>query len=334
MNKVLIIAEAGVNHNGDMDMACSLIEKAKWAGADIVKFQTFKTELLVTADAKKADYQSRETGSNESQFLMLKKLELNPAAHQTLLEHCAKTGIQFMSTAFDHDSIDLLASFQMPFWKIPSGELTNIPYLRRIASLGKKLILSTGMAVLGEVEQALDVLMQAGASRDDITVLHCTTEYPTPWDQVNLRAMLTIREAFKVAVGYSDHTAGVEVAIAAVAMGATVIEKHFTLDKNLAGPDHKASLEPQELKAMVDSIRHIEIALGDGVKKPTESELKNKIVARKSIVAAKKIEKGQVFLEGSLALKRPGSGLPASFLEHLLGKPARRDYAIDECIEL
>ena len=286
--KTLIIAEAGVNHNGDLALARQLIDVAAEAGADLVKFQTFSADRLVTAHAKKADYQTQTTDAGESQHAMIRRLELTRDMHEALIAHCKSRGIQFFSTGFDPESIDLLAELGLDRFKIPSGEITNLPYLRHVGRYGKPVILSTGMATLGEIEAALEVLEQAGTPRDRITVLHCNTEYPTPMADVNLRAMLTIRDAFGVAVGYSDHTSGIEVAIAAVALGATVIEKHFTLDRNLPGPDHKASLEPDELKAMVAAIRNIEQALGDGIKRPSASEAKNKPIARKSLVAAQR----------------------------------------------
>lgn len=330
---VLIIAEAGVNHNGDLELAKQLIRAGAVAGSDIVKFQTFKTDLLVTPNARQADYQKQNTGINESQFSMLKRLELDRNAHDILLAECQLSQVQFLSTAFDEESIDLLSSYNLPFWKIPSGEITNLPYLRRIGALKKKVILSTGMAVLGEIEQALEVLEKAGTLHDDITVLHCTTEYPTPWAEVNLRAMTAIGEAFKVSIGYSDHTVGIEVSIAAVALGATVIEKHFTLDKSLPGPDHKASLEPSELAAMVNAIRNIETSMGNGIKKPSENEIKNKVVVRKSIVAKQSIKCGEIFSVDNLSIKRPGSGISPMLIEQIIGRAALRDYSIDELIE-
>jgi len=332
--RVLIIAEAGVNHNGDMLLARRLVEEGAKAGADVVKFQTFKTELLVTKTAKQAEYQATNSGKSESQFEMLKRLELGKAAHDELVACCREFGVQFLSTAFDDASIQLLSEYQMPFWKVPSGELTNLPYLRRLGALKTKIILSTGMAVLSEIEQALEVLEVAGTKHEDITVLHCTTEYPTAWPDVNLRAMESIRVAFGVAVGYSDHTPGIEVPIAAVALGATVIEKHFTLDKSLPGPDHRASLEPRELGAMVSAIRNIEMSLGDGRKRPSLAEQKNKLVARKSLVAARSIRCGEPFALDSFAVKRPGSGLSPMLLDLLIGRPATRDFEPDELIEI
>lgn len=330
---VTIVAEAGVNHNGSLDLAKQLISAGAAAGADIVKFQTFKTELLVTKAATQATYQALNTGRLESQFDMLKRLELDRSAHDVLATACHSAGVAFLSTAFDDASIELLSQYEMPFWKVPSGELTNIPFLRRLGSLRGKIVLSTGMGVLAEIEQALDVLERAGTCHDDITVLHCTTEYPTAWADVNLRAMETIARAFQVKIGYSDHTPGIEVATAAVALGASMIEKHFTLDKNLPGPDHKASLDPRELTAMVSAIRNIELALGSGRKQPTEVERKTMAVARKSLVAARRILKGEIFSLDSFAIKRPGSGLAPAMMDHLLGRPASRDFEPDELIE-
>jgi N,N'-diacetyllegionaminate synthase len=332
--RTLIIAEAGVNHNGDMRLAKELIDRAADAGADLVKFQTFKAARLVTGTAKKADYQTRTTGDRESQYEMLSRLELTEEMHRELIAHCAARGIGFFSTAFDLESVDLLISLGQERFKIPSGEITNLPYLRQIGRAGKEVLLSTGMAALGEVEQAITALEAAGTPRTRMTVLHCTTEYPAPMNEVNLRAMQTLHAAFDVAVGYSDHTAGFEVAIAAVAMGASVIEKHFTLDHALPGPDHKASLEPQELKAMVAAIRNIEQALGDGIKRLTPSEARNRPVARKSLVASRPIAAGERFTPNNLAAKRPGTGLSPMRWDDVIGRTAPRDFAIDELIEL
>jgi N,N'-diacetyllegionaminate synthase len=332
--KTLIIAEAGVNHNGDLSLARKLIEAAAAAGADKVKFQTFSADRLVTASADKAPYQARATGNDESQHAMLRRLELSREMHTELISHCKSCGIEFFSTGFDPESVDLLVQLGATCFKIPSGEITNLPYLRRVGRYGMPVILSTGMSSLGEIEAALGVLEQSGTPRTQITVLHCTTEYPAPMAEVNLRAMLTIRDAFGVAVGYSDHTTGIEIALAAVAMGASVIEKHFTLDRALPGPDHKASLEPAELTAMVRGIRNIELALGSGVKRPSESETKNKSVARKSLVAAHAIRAGEAFTETNLAVKRPGSGVSPMCWDQVLGRKARRDFAVDELIEL
>ena len=332
--KTLIIAEAGVNHNGDINLAHKLIDVAAEAGADWVKFQTFSADRLATKKAKKADYQEQTTDAGESQFDMIRKLEMTRDMHEALIEHCKSRGIQFFSTGFDLESIDLLVELGLDSFKIPSGEITNLPYLRHVGQYGKSLILSTGMATLDEIETALDILNRAGTSRERITVLHCNTEYPTPMIDVNLRAMLTIRDTFDVQVGYSDHTLGIEIAIAAVALGATVIEKHFTLDHNLPGPDHKASLEPEELKAMVIAIRNIEKAMGDGIKHPSSSEAKNKPIVRKSLVAACDIHEGEVFSESNLTVKRPGNGLSPMRWDEVLGRKASRDFTADELIEL
>ena len=332
--RTLIIAEAGVNHNGDLDMARKLIDVAAEAGADLVKFQTFSADRLVTHTAKKADYQTQSTFINESQHDMLLRLELTSEMHQQLIAHCAVQNIGFFSTGFDRESVDLLVSLGQNRFKIPSGEITNLPYLRHIGGFGKPLIMSTGMATLGEIEAAIDVLEQAGTPRSNITVLHCTTEYPTPMVDVNLRAMQSIHHAFGVEVGYSDHTLGIEVAVAAVALGASVIEKHFTLDRNLPGPDHKASLEPLELKAMVSAIRNIELALGDGIKHLTASEAKNKPIARKSLVAIQSIKAGELFTEQNITAKRPGSGISPMHWDEVVGKKALRDFGINALIEL
>lgn len=333
--KTFIIAEAGVNHNGSLELAKKLIDVASEAGADAVKFQTFKAEKLVSRYAPKAEYQKKKTTADESQLEMVKKLELDAAAHKTLIDYCKNKNIRFLSTPFDLESIDLLSELGLDIFKIPSGEITNLPYLRKIGALKKEIILSTGMADLGEIEDALDVLMEVGTELEDITVLHCNTEYPTPTHDVNLRAMLTIKAAFPgIQVGYSDHTLGIEIPIAAVAMGATVIEKHFTLDKNMEGPDHRASLEPDELKAMVCAIRNIEKALGSGIKKPSPSELKNILIARKSIVAARNIQKGESFTEENLTIKRPGTGITAMRWDEVLKMKATRDFNADEIIDL
>lgn len=333
-NRALIIAEAGVNHNGDLRLAKKLIDVAAEAGVDLVKFQTFNADRQVTHTAKKADYQTQTTGSKESQHEMLRRLELTEEMHKDLISHCAARNIGFFSTGFDIESIDLLLGLGQDHFKIPSGEITNLPYLRHIGQLGKTVILSTGMATLGDIEAALDVLEQAGTARAQITVLHCTTEYPTPMNEVNLRAMQSIHTAFGVAVGYSDHTAGIEVAIAAVAMGASVIEKHFTLDRNLPGPDHKASLEPEELKAMVAAIRNIEIALGDGIKRLTPSEVRNKPIVRKSLVASRTIKVGEGFSAENITAKRPGTGISPMRWDEIMGRTAPRDFVADELIEL
>ncbi len=334
VRKTLIIAEAGVNHNGDMALAHALIDAAADAGADLVKFQTFSAERLVTRNAPKADYQAHATGNTEGQFEMLRRLELSEAMHRELIEHCAQRNIGFFSTGFDIESIELLQRLGQTRFKIPSGEITNLPYLRHIGALGTEVILSSGMATLGDIEAAIIALEQAGTPRDRITLLHCTTEYPTPMNEVNLRAMGSLRDAFGLPTGYSDHTAGIEVAIAASALGASVIEKHFTLDRNLPGPDHQASLEPQELAAMVQAIRHIELALGDGIKRPTPSETRNRPIARKSVVAARPIAAGEHFSADNLAIKRPGTGISPMRWDEIIGRPARRDFAVDELIEL
>ena len=332
-HKTFIIAEAGVNHNGSLELAKKMIDVAVDADADAVKFQTFKAEKVVSRYAPKAEYQKKTTTADESQLEMIKKLELDAVAHQTLIEYCTKKNIRFLSTPFDLESINLLNELGLDIFKIPSGEITNLPYLRKIGALEKKIILSTGMADLGEIEDALEALTGAGTRLKDITVLHCNTEYPTPFKDVNLRAMLTIKAAFSgIKVGYSDHTSGIEAPIAAVAMGATIIEKHFTLDKNMEGPDHKASLEPHKLKAMVQAIRNIEIALGNGIKKPTPSELKNRSIVRKSIVAARDIEKSEVLTEENLTVKRPGTGISPMRWNEVIGQKANRSYREDEVI--
>lgn len=332
--KVLIIAEAGVNHNGDLNLARQLIDSAAEAGADLIKFQTFNAERLVTQSAPKAEYQTRTTGKAQSQLEMLKQLELSPVMHEKLVAHCQQKKIEFFSTGFDIQSNEYLASLGAQRFKIPSGEITNLPYLRHVGSFRKPVILSTGMATLGEIEVALEALEAAGVQRANITVLHCNTEYPTPIQDVNLRAMLSIRQAFGVQIGYSDHTSGIEVAIAAVALGASVIEKHLTLDRHLPGPDHKASLEPDEFAAMARAIRNIEQAMGDGLKRPTPSEAKNKAVARKSLVAAKPIRAGEQFTTENLSVKRPGTGISPMRWDEVLGRVAERDFVIDELIEL
>jgi len=329
---VFIIAEAGVNHNGSVDLAKQLIDVASDAGADAVKFQTFKASKLVAKSAAKAAYQKETTDQAESQFDMLKKLELDAATHQVLMDYSKSKNIMFLSTPFDHESIDLLNNLGLKIFKVPSGEITNLPYLRHIGSLNKQVVLSTGMANLGEIEDALAVLIGSGTGKDNITVLHANTMYPTPMQDVNLKAMQTIGSAFDIAYGYSDHTLGIEVDIAAVAMGASMIEKHFTLDKTMEGPDHQASLEPNDLKAMVEAIRNIEIALGSQLKKPSSSETPNIHVVRKSIVAAQAIRKGEVFTEDNLMIKRPGSGVSPMRWDEVLGSCAQRDYQEDDFI--
>lgn len=332
---ICIIAEAGVNHNGSLEQAKRLVEVAAAAGADIVKFQTFKAAKIVGRHAGKAEYQKQTTDSEQTQFEMLRQLELSPADHETLIAHCSRYSVRFLSTPFDLESTDFLSSLGQKIWKIASGEITNLPYLRKIGSLHQEVIMSTGMADLGEVEDALAVLEGAGTSRGNITVLHCNTEYPTPMRDVNLRAMKTIEAAFPgIRVGYSDHTVGIEIPIAAAAMGATVIEKHFTLDRTLPGPDHRASLEPHELEAMVQAVRNIELAMGSGIKAPSLSELKNKPIARKSIVAGQAILKGDVLCEDNLAVKRPGTGLSPMRWDEVVGLPAKRDFLEDELIEI
>ncbi len=335
MKKTLIIAEAGVNHNGSITMAKKMIDVAADAGVDYVKFQTFKASNLVTKFATRADYQQQNMEDNDNlQYTMLKQLELLPEQHIELIEYCKVKGVKFFSTAFDFDSVDFLASLHLGLWKIPSGEITNYPYLKKIASFHEPVILSTGMSTLEEIEAAMGVLIGNGLQKEQITVLHCNTEYPTPMCDVNLSAMSEMRRQLAVSIGYSDHTQGIEVPIAAVALGAEVIEKHFTLDRNLPGPDHKASLEPLELKAMVFAIRNIEQAIGGGHKTVSVSENKNKAVARKSIVAATSIRKGETFTEKNLAVKRPGTGINPMCWPEMIGEKAPRDFEEDELIEL
>ena len=328
---VFIIAEAGVNHNGSFDLACKMVDAAKAAGVDCIKFQTFKSKNVVSRNAQKADYQKSTTGGG-SQADMLKKLELSFEEFLSLKEYCDRLGICFLSTPFDFDSIDFLNSIQMPFWKIPSGEITNYPYLVALAKTRKPVVMSTGMCDMTEIEAAISVLRENGTK--EIKLLHCNTEYPTPFEDVNLRAMQTMRQAFGLEVGYSDHTRGIDIPIAAAALGAVIIEKHFTLDRNMEGPDHKASLEPDELAAMVSGIRHIEQALGSGDKTPSPSEKKNRAVARKSIVAKRKIEAGEEFTEENITAKRPGSGISPMRWTEVLGTKAKRDFEEDELIEL
>ncbi|AXX96287.1 N-acetylneuraminate synthase [Arcobacter ellisii] len=330
--KVFIIAEAGVNHNGSIELAKKLIDVASESGADAVKFQTFKAEKLVSKNAQKADYQKQTTDIKESQFDMIKKLELDMDTHKELMAYCKTKNIMFLSTPFDHDSIELLNDLGLEIFKIPSGEITNLPYLRHIGKLNKKVILSTGMADIGEIEDALDILINAGTKKENITVLHANTMYPTPMEDVNLKAMVTIGNTFDIAFGYSDHTLGIEVDIAAVALGACCIEKHFTLDCTMEGPDHKASLEPDELKAMVKAIRNIELALGSSIKKPSKSEMPNMQIARKSIVAKMDIKKGDAFNENNLTIKRPGNGINPMRWDEIVGSVATKDYKEDELI--
>ena len=332
--RVFIIAEAGVNHNGNPDIARSLIDVAVEAGADAVKFQTFKAESVVSKHALKAAYQKKTTKKDENQLEMIKKLELDINAHKELLRYCRKKGIIFLSSPFDIKSIDLLAHLDLKIFKIPSGEITNLPYLRKIGSLRKKIILSTGMSNLKEISDALDVLIKNGTKKENITVLHCNTEYPTPFKDVNLSAMLTIKNRLRVKIGYSDHTLGIEIPIAAVALGASVIEKHFTLNRNMKGPDHRSSLEPDELKAMVKAIRNVEEALGDGVKRLSKSESGNIGISRKSIVAARDIRKGEIFSENNITTKRPGTGINPMRWERVLGKVSKSDFKKDELVRI
>jgi len=336
MGKVIIIAEAGVNHNGDLPTAKKLIEAAADAGADYVKFQTFKSESLVSKFAKKADYQIENTqDAVESQLQMLKKMELSNSQHFELVQYCNNKNISFFSTAFDLESLSFLKELGLNIVKIPSGEITNLPYLRKAAALFKEVIISTGMSSMGEIEEALNVFLQAGILKNDITILHCNTEYPTPMSDVNLNAMLTIQKTFGVKVGYSDHTMGIEVPIAAVALGGTMIEKHFTLDRSLPGPDQLASLEPRELKNMVHSVRNIEKAIGGtGIKEPSESEIKNISIARKSIVAKSSIQRGERFTEFNITTKRPGMGISPMKWDEVIGKVACQDFDEDELIKL
>ena len=331
---VLIIAEAGVNHNGDMQMALQLIDAAAEAGGDLVKFQTFRADRLVTTSARKAAYQIVTTAADESQHEMIRRLELTEAMHDELIAHCRQRRIEFFSTAFDLESLDYLMGLGMPRIKVPSGEITNLPYLRKVGGFGKEVILSTGMSNLGEIEAAIDALEKAGTPRARIVVLHCNTEYPAPMAEVNLRAMQSIGDAFGVKVGFSDHTEGIEIAIAAVALGATVIEKHFTLDRNLPGPDHRASIEPGELGRMIRSIRNVEMAMGDGVKRTGAGEERNRPIARKSLVAARSIAKGELFSESNMTVKRPGTGISPMSWDEVVGRISVRDFVQDELIEL
>jgi len=331
--QTLIIAEAGVNHNGDINMAKKLIDVAAHAGADLVKFQTFSADRLVTHGAAKADYQIIATNSMESQQDMLRKLELTESMHHELIAHCASKNIGFFSTGFDIESLNLLVGLGQELFKIPSGEITNLPYLQHIGKLNRTVILSTGMSNTDEIEAAINVLEESGTNRSKITVLHCTTAYPVPMSDVNLRAMQSIQNKFNVAVGYSDHTLGIEISIAAVALGATVIEKHFTTNRSQPGPDHKASLEPLELKSMIDGIRNVENALGDGIKRLMPSEITNLPTARKSIVASQPIKAGAIFTEHNLTTKRPGTGISPMDWNKLIGRTAIRDYLADELID-
>ena len=333
MNKTIIIAEAGVNHNGSLQLAKQLVDVAAEAGADYVKFQTFKANKIASKQAQKAIYQQQTTDNTESQLEMLERLELDEIAHLELVKYCQEKNIAFLSTAFDFDSIELLEKLGITLGKIPSGELTNLPYLRKMAKAFPKLILSTGMADMKEINDTINALIEAGAERMNLTVLHCNTEYPTPFEDVNLKAMLSIQKQLNVSIGYSDHTLGIEIPIAAVAMGATIIEKHFTLDRNMKGPDHKASLEPTELKAMVQSIRNVELALaGTGIKVASNSEKKNIEIARKSIVAARNISTGDTFTDENITVKRPGIGINPMLWDEIIGKKAVKDFKEDELI--
>lgn len=332
MKHVIIIAEAGVNHNGSFELAKKMVDAAKEAGVDYVKFQTFNPKKLVSKYAEKAEYQKETTGSDETQLQMLQKLTLTEDNFLSLHDYCREVGIGFISTPFDLDSITFLETFNMDFWKVPSGEVTNLPYLEAIARTKRKVVMSTGMCDMNEIQDAIEVLEKNGTT--EIILLHCNTQYPTPYEHVNLKAMNSIKDALHKEVGYSDHTQGIEVPIAAVAMGATVIEKHFTLDKNMEGPDHKASLNPSELQQMVVAIRNIEQAIGNGLKEPSSSEMANKGVARKSIVASRSIKQGEVFSEENLTTKRPGTGISPMKWYEVIGKVASRDFSEDEMIEL
>ena len=333
-NHVIIIAEAGVNHNGNYELAKQLALKAKEAGADYVKYQTAVPEKVISRYAEMAEYQKENTGKVESQLEMCKRIHLKLSDYAPLKKYCEEIGIKFISTPFDLDSIDVLKDMSMDFWKVPSGEITNYPYLVKIANTHMPVVMSTGMCEINEIREALNVLCDNGLTMDNISLLHCNTEYPTPMKDVNLKAMDDLSREFGLRVGYSDHTKGIEVPIAAVAMGAQIIEKHFTLDHNMEGPDHKASLEPDELKAMVDAIRNIEKAIGDGVKHVSESERKNITIARKSIIAARAIKKGETLTEENLTVKRPGNGISPMKWEEVIGKAAVRDFKEDELIEL
>jgi N,N'-diacetyllegionaminate synthase len=334
VKRTFIIAEVGVNHNADLKLAHALIDVAVQAGADAVKFQTAVPELVATGYAEKAKYQKNTTGAGESQLEMIRKLHFPLDVYPALQAYCTQRGIVFFSTAFDMVSLEFLEKLGQPYHKVPSGEITNLPYLRRIGQFGKPVFLSTGMANMEEIRAAMLVLQEAGTPRERITVLHCTTEYPAPMADVNLRAMRSMGETLGVQTGYSDHTVGIEVSIAAAALGAAAIEKHFTLDRNLAGPDHKASLEPDELRAMVDAIRNIDTALGDGVKMPTARELDNRTIARRSLVAARQIRAGEAFSDDNLVVKRPATGISPMRWDEVVGRRAPRDFAPDEMIEL
>ena len=331
--KVFIIAEAGINHNGSINLAKKLINVASKAGADAVKFQTFKTENVLIKNAKKANYQKNDNEKNQSQFELIKKLELSANTHKKLINYCKKKKILFLSSPFDLDSIDLLNNLGLKTIKVPSGEITNLPFLEKLGKLNKKIILSTGMANMNEIKDALNVLIKAGTPKKKITVMHANTEYPTPIKDVNLRAMITIGKTFNVNFGYSDHTLGIEASVAAVALGAKCIEKHFTLNSNMDGPDHKASLEPNELKEMIKAIRNTESALGSSIKKPSKSETPNIKIVRKSIVASKDIKKGEIFTEQNLTTKRPGNGLSPFKIKRILGKKSKKNYKKDQQIK-
>jgi N,N'-diacetyllegionaminate synthase len=332
MESVLIIAEAGVNHNGSLTLAMKMVDEAKNAGADIIKFQTAKPELVISKYAEKAEYQKNATGTEESQLEMCKKIHLKFEDYIPIKKHCEEVGIKFLSTPFDLDSIDFLEELGCDLWKIPSGEITNYPYLVKIAKTRKPIILSTGMCNINDIRKAIELLNDNGAG--EITLLHCTTEYPAPYGDVNLNAMETLRREFGLKVGYSDHTKGITIPIAAAAMGATVIEKHFTLDRNMEGPDHKASLEPDELSDMVNAVRCVEVAMGSGIKEPAESEIKNMAIARKSIVAKRDIKRGEPYTEDNITTKRPGNGISPMRWNEVLGMIANRDYGEDELIKL
>lgn len=332
MKRTLIIAEAGVNHNGSLDLALEMVDAAKDAGADIVKFQTAKPEKVISRFAEKAEYQKETTGSDESQLEMCKKIHLKYDDYYVIKKHCEKKKIDFLSTPFDLDSVDFLEELGCTMWKIPSGEITNLPYLEKIGNTKKPVILSTGMCTRKEIGEALEVLNKAGSER--VSLLHCVTQYPTPYQDVNLAAMISMKNEYKCEVGFSDHTLGIEIPIAAVAMGATIVEKHFTMDRTMIGPDHKASLEPNELKQMIVSIRNVEEAIGDGEKKPALSEIANINIARKSIVAAQNIKKGELFTEQNITTKRPGNGISPMRWYDVIGQMANRNYMEDELIEL
>ena len=334
IKRTYIIAEAGVNHNGSVDIAKRMIDAAVRAGADAIKFQTFVPEEIACGDAPKAEYQKRTTGSKGSQLDMLRRLALDNDAHRRLFGYCGRKRIAFLSSPFDMQSIDLLNSLGLSVFKIPSGEITNLPYLQKVGGLKKKVIMSTGMAVMEEIDKALKALTKAGTAKRNITLLHCNTEYPTPFEDMNLLAMMAMKKRFGVQVGYSDHTPGIEASVAAVALGAEVIEKHFTLDKKMKGPDHKASLEPKELAAMVAAIRNIEKALGNGIKRPSPSEIKNRAIARKSIVASRDIKRGEIFSKENITTKRPGTGLDPMAWNKVIGKKAKRNFRADEQIEV